>query len=93
MLRFDLFLQNLKLPLCLSLLFLLIKNIHLIPLLNLPSNTVDSSVNSLNSSYDSRIKPLSFKTKPLVPKSLALFKTSVFINSSVKRTVSNGAVS
>ena len=60
----------------------------------LPSNTVDSSVNALNSSYVATTKPLSFKTtKSLVPKSLAPFKTSVCINSSVSGTVSNGAVS
>ena len=52
------------------------------------------SVNSLNSSYVARTKPLSFKTtKSLVPKSLAAFKTSVCINSSVSGTVSNAAVS
>ena len=41
-----------------------------------------------------RTKPLSFKaTKFLVPKSLTPFKISVCINSSVSRTVCNGAVS
>ena len=35
MLRFDFFLQSLKLPLLLSLLFLLMKNMHLLPLLSL----------------------------------------------------------
>ena len=52
----------------------------------LPSNTVDSSANSLNSCYVARPRPLSFrKTKSLVPKSLAPFKTSACINSSVRR--------
>ena len=61
---------------------------------NLPSNIAVSSVNSLNSSYVVRTKPLLFKTtKSLVPKSLALFKTSVCVNSSASGTVSNGAVS
>ena len=42
-----------------------------VPCFILPSNTVDSSVNSLNSPYVARTKPLSFKTtKSLVPKSL-----------------------
>ena len=61
---------------------------------NLPFNIVVSSVNCLNSSYLASTKPLSFKTtKSLIPKSLALFKTSVYIKSSVSGTVSNGALS
>ena len=65
-----------------------------VPRSNLPFNIAVSSVNSLNSSYVARTKPLSFKTtKSLVPKSLASFKTSVCIKSSVSGTVSNGAVS
>ena len=65
-----------------------------VPRSNLPSNIAVSSVNSLNSSYVARTKPLSFKTtKSLVPKSLAPFKTSVCINSYVSGAVSNGAVS
>ena len=65
-----------------------------VPRSNLPSNIAISYVNSLNSSYVARTKPLSFKTtKFLVPKSLAPFKTSFCINSSVSGTVSNGAVS
>ena len=64
-----------------------------VPHSNLPSNIVVSSVNSLNSSYVARTKPLPFKTmESLVPKSLAPFKTSVCINSSNGK-VSNGAVS
>ena len=59
-----------------------------VPRSNLPSNIAVSSVNSLNSSYVARTKPLSFKTtKSLVPKSLAPFKTSVCINFSVSGTV------
>ena len=43
-----------------------------------------SSVNSLNSSYVARTKPLSFKAKKsLVPKSLPPLKTSICINSSI----------
>ena len=124
-LRLDLFLQSLKL--LSSLLFLLIKHMHLFPLLSLPSyssdhenvspppvtklsissyknsdraasvprsilpsNTMDSSANSLNSSYVVRTKPLSFKiTKSLVLKSLAPFRSSVYIKSSVSGTVSD----
>ena len=65
----------------------------------LPFNTVRSSVNSVSSfssvnSYAARIKPLSLKLqKILVPKSVASFKTSVCIESSVSGIVSNGAVS
>ena len=60
----------------------------------LPSRIVVSSVNSLNSSYVARTKPLSFKaTKSLVPKSLSPLKTSVCINSSVSGTVSDRALS
>lgn len=55
----------------------------------LPYNSVDSSVNSSNSFYVVRFKPLSFKTtKSLVPKSLAPFETSVCIESSVTGVVS-----
>ena len=65
-----------------------------VPCSNLPSSIAVSSVNSSDSSYVARTKPLSFKTtKSLVPKSQAPFKTSVCINSSVSGTVSNGAVS
>ena len=39
-LRFDLFHQNLKLPLLLRLLFLLIKNVHLLPLLGLVTHQI-----------------------------------------------------
>ena len=60
----------------------------------LPSNTVDSSVNALNSSYVATTKPLPFRTrKSLVPKSLTPLRTSFCINSSVSGTVSNGTVS
>ena len=60
----------------------------------LPSSIVVSSVNSLNSSYVARTKPLSFKaTKYLVPKSLPPLKTSICINSSASGQVSDGAVS
>ena len=60
----------------------------------LPSSIVVSSVNSLNSSYVPRTKPLSFRaTKSLVPKSLPPLKTSICLNSSVSGTVSDGAVS
>ena len=60
----------------------------------LPSSIVVSSVNSLNSSYVARTKPLSFKaTKSLVPKSLPPLKTSICIKSSVSGPVSDGAVS
>ena len=53
-----------------------------------------SSVNSLNSPYAARSKPLSFKTtKSLVRKSLVPFETSVCINSSDCGTVSQGAFS
>ena len=56
-----------------------------VPCSNLPSSIVVSSVNSPDSSYVARTKPLSFKTtKSLVPKSQAPFKTSVCINSSVE---------
>ena len=59
-----------------------------------PSNTVDSSVDSLNSIYVARPKPFSFKsTKSLVPKSLTPCDSSVYIKSSVSGAVSNGAVS
>ena len=65
-----------------------------VPHSNLLSNIAVRSVNSLNSSYVARTKPLSFKTtKSLVPKSLAHFQTSVSINSSVIGKESNGAVS
>ena len=64
-----------------------------VPHFILPSNIVVSSVNSLNSSYVARTKHVSFKkTKSLVMKSLALFKTSVCINSCLSGTFSNGAV-
>ena len=60
----------------------------------LPSNTVDSSVNALNSSYVATTKSLSFRTrKHLLPKSLALPGTSFCINSFVIGTVSNEKVS
>ena len=60
---------------------------------HLPSTTVDSSVNALNSSYVATTKPLSFKTsKSLVPKSLAPLRTSFCTNSSVSESVSNGAI-
>ena len=59
----------------------------------LPSTTVDSSVNALNSSYVATTKPLSFKTsKSLVPKSLAPLRTSFCINSSVSESVSIGTI-
>ena len=57
----------------------------------LPSITVDSSANALNSSYVATTKPLSIKTsKSLVSKSLAPLRTSSCINSSVSKSVSNG---
>ena len=57
----------------------------------LPSSIVISSVNSLNSSYVARTKPLYFKaTKSLVPKSLPPLKTSICINSFVSGTVPDG---
>ena len=59
-----------------------------------PSNNMDCSANSFNSSYVARTKPFSFKsTKSLAPKSLAPFEISVRIKSSVIGAVSNGAVS
>ena len=65
-----------------------------VPCSFLPSNTMYSFINSLNSSYVTKTKPLYFKTtKSLVPMSLAAFITSVCIKSSVSGTFSNGAVS
>ena len=51
-------------------------------------DTMDSSINYLNSSYVGRTKT----AKSFFPKSLVPFKTSVCIKSSVSGTVSNGTV-
>ena len=57
---------------------------HVRDMIRTYSHTMDSSVVSLNLSYVARTKPSSFKTtKSMVPKSLAPFKTSICIKSSV----------
>ena len=52
----------------------------LVPCSIFPSNSVDSSVNSLNSCYLARPKTSFKSTKSLVPKSLTAFESSVCSN-------------